>query len=118
MFESSLPAQALHGDASMSNLLRTESGLVWNDLEDVCAGPVAWDVCGLVTSARARGHGAAFTEELLAAYGDPGVEDLGAFLEAHALYEVVWHALEGRRRPGAMQRAAASLALWRAGRAG
>jgi hypothetical protein len=42
VFESSLPAQALHGDASMSNLLRTESGLVWSDFEDVCAGPVAW----------------------------------------------------------------------------
>src|SRR3954471_5047600 len=34
VFESSLPTQALHGDASLSNLLRTESGLVWNDLED------------------------------------------------------------------------------------
>jgi phosphotransferase family enzyme len=92
VFESSLPAQALHGDASMSNLLRTENGLVWNDLEDVCAGPVAWDVCGLVTSARARGLPATYVEELLAAYGDPGVEDLDAFLEAHALYAVVWHA--------------------------
>ena len=115
VFESSLPAQALHGDASLSNLLRTESGLVWNDLEDVCAGPVAWDVAGLVTSARARGQSA---EELLAAYGDPGVEDLEPFLEAHALYEVVWHAFEGRRRPPALKRAAASLALWRDGLAG
>jgi hypothetical protein len=118
VFESSLPAQALHGDASMSNLLRTESGLVWNDLEDVCAGPVAWDICGLVTSATARGQSATFMQELLAAYGDPGVEDLEAFLEAHALYEVVWQAFEGRRRPRAMKRAAASLALWREARAG
>jgi Phosphotransferase enzyme family len=39
VFESSLPAQALHGDASMSNLLHTEGRLVWADLEDVCAGP-------------------------------------------------------------------------------
>jgi hypothetical protein len=116
VFESPLPAQALHGDASISNLLRTEGGLVWNDLEDVCAGPVAWDVCGLVASARARGHGAAFTEALLAAYGDPGVDDLAAFLEAHALYEVVWQASEGRRRPRAMRRAAAGLAQWREGR--
>jgi hypothetical protein len=115
VFESSLPGQALHGDASMSNLLRTERGLVWNDLEDVCAGPVAWDICGLVMSARSGGQSATFTDELLAAYGDPGVEDLGAFLEAHALYEIVWHAFEGRRRPQAMQRAAASLALWRDG---
>jgi hypothetical protein len=118
VFESSLPAQALHGDASLSNLLRTESGLVWNDLEDVCTGPVAWDVAGLVTSARARGLGAAAAEELLAGYGDPGVADLGAFLEAHALYDVIWQAFESRRRPQAMRRAAASLALLRAGRAG
>jgi hypothetical protein len=118
VFESSLPAHALHGDASISNLLRTEGGLVWNDLEDVCAGPVAWDICGLVTSARAPGQRATFIEQLLAAYGDPGVEDLEAFLDAHALYEVVWQAFEGRRRPRAMKRAAASLALWREGRAG
>jgi hypothetical protein len=118
VFESSLPAQALHGDASISNLLRTESGLVWNDLEDVCAGPVAWDICGLVTSATARGQSATFMEELLAAYGDPGVEGLEAFLEAHALYDVVWQAYEGRRRPRATKRAAASLALWREGRVG
>src|SRR3954453_11538115 len=68
VFESSLPAQPLHGDASMSNLLRTESGLVWSDLEDVCAGPVAWDIAGLVTNARARGQSATFSEALLAAY--------------------------------------------------
>jgi len=117
VFESSLPAQALHGDASMSNLLRTESGPVWIDLEDVCAGPIAWDVSGLVTSARARGQSAKFIEELLAAYGEPGIEDLEAFLEAHALYEIVWQAFEARRRPRAMKRAAASLTRWRERRA-
>ncbi len=118
VFESSLPAQALHGDVSISNLLRTESGLVWNDLEDVCAGPVAWDVAGLVSSARARGQSEAFVEELLAAYGDPGVDGLEAFLEAHALYDVIWQAFRGRHRPQAMERAAASLVLLREGHAG
>src|SRR3954470_2072021 len=118
VFESSLPAQPLHGDASLSNLLRTDSGLVWNDLEDVCAGPVAWDVAGLVTSARARGQNANFIEELLAAYGEPAVEGLETFLEAHALYDIVWQAFEARRRPRAMERAAATLALWRERRAG
>ena len=118
VFESSLPAQALHGDASMSNLLRTDSGLVWTDLEDVCAGPVAWDISGLVASARARGQSVRFIEELLAAYGDPGVESLETFLEAHALYDVVWQAFEARRRPRAMKRAAANLALWRDRRPG
>jgi hypothetical protein len=81
-------------------------------------GPVAWDVSGLVTSARARGQSAKFIEELLAAYGGPGVDGLESFLEAHALYDIVWQAFEARRRPRAMQRAAASLALWRERRAG
>jgi hypothetical protein len=97
VFESSLPAQALHGDVSMSNLLRTAGGLLWNDLEDVCEGPVAWDVAGLIASARAREHGPEFTEALLAGYGDPGVEDLAPFLEAHGLYGIVWQAFEARR---------------------
>jgi Phosphotransferase enzyme family len=115
VFESSLSAQALHGDVSIGNLLRTKHGLVWNDFEDVCAGPVAWDVAGLVSSARGRGHGAQFVDELLAAYGEPALEDLKPFLEAHALYDIVWQAYEARRRPQAMQRVAARLALWRAG---
>jgi hypothetical protein len=117
VFESSLPAQALHGDVAVSNLLHTDSGLVWNDLEDVCVGPVAWDLAGLVSSVRARGQSAAFVEELVAAYGDPAA-DLGPFLEAHALYDVIWQASAGPDRPDAMKRAAASLALLRATRAG
>ena len=117
VFESSLPAQALHGDVAISNLLHTDDGLVWNDLEDVCVGPVAWDLAGLVSSVRARGQGEAFVEELLAAYGDPAA-DLGPFLEAHALYDVIWQASAGPDRPHAMKRAAASLALLRGGRAG
>jgi hypothetical protein len=118
VFESPLPAQALHGDASIGNLLRTDGGLVWNDLEDVCAGPVAWDVAGLVASARARGRSGKFVDELLAAYGEPGTDALEPFLEAHALYDVVWQAFEAQRRPEATKRAAASVALWRDRRAG
>lgn len=114
VFESPLPAQALHGDVSLSNLLRVGGDLVWNDLEDVCAGPVAWDVAGLVASARARGHGVAFVDALLDAYGDPGVDDLEPFLDAHAVYDVIWQAHEARRRPRAIERAAAGLALLRA----
>jgi hypothetical protein len=97
VFESSLPAQALHGDVAISNLLRTDRGLLWNDLEDVCVGPVAWDVAGLVASARSRGYGADFIDELLDAYGAP-VEGLDPFLAAHALYEVIWQAFAARCR--------------------
>ena len=66
----------------------------------------------------ARGQSAKFIEELLAAYGEPGVEGLETFLKAHALYDIVWQAFEARRRPRAMKRAAARLALRRARRPG
>jgi len=89
VFESSLPVQALHGDVSIGNLLRTSDGLLWNDLEDVCAGPVEWDVAGLVASARAR-------DEILAGYGE--VERLEPFLEAHELYAVIWKAFAAQHR--------------------
>jgi hypothetical protein len=98
VFDAPLPAQALHGDMSISNLLRTRAGLVWNDLEDVCAGPVEWDVAGLVTSARARGQGERFVADLLDAYGGPSLEELEPFIAAHDLYAIVWQAYD-RQRP-------------------
>jgi hypothetical protein len=76
---------------------------VWSDLEDVCFGPVAWDLVGLVSSARSPGQSAEFTEELLVAYGDTGMEDLGAFLDAHAVYEVIWQAYVGGREAPPIQ---------------
>jgi hypothetical protein len=99
----------------MSNLLRTEGGLVWSDLEDVCAGPVAWDLGGLVASARSRGSSPAFTDEVIAAYGDPGVS-LREFLDAHDLYDVIWQASEANRKPRALKTASASLARLRGAR--
>jgi hypothetical protein len=99
VFDSSQPAQALHGDTGISNLLHTEQGLLWNDLEDVCTGPVAWDVAGLVVSARARGAGDAYIEEVLDAYGGPRVDELDHFIAAHALYTTIWQAYEAQRRP-------------------
>jgi Ser/Thr protein kinase RdoA (MazF antagonist) len=82
--------QPLHGDASLSALLATSSGPRWNDFEDVCLGPVAWDVAGVVSDARAA-HGDAFSAEVLAAYGrdfDPvALERLD---QVHALYGALW----------------------------
>jgi hypothetical protein len=44
VFESTLSSQALHGDVSLSNLLRAPPRLVWNDFEDTFRGPAHWDV--------------------------------------------------------------------------
>jgi hypothetical protein len=95
VFESSLPKQAIHGDASVSNLLRTDVGLLWNDLEDVCIGPVHWDVAGLVIDARVRGGSEAF----LRAYGGLDLEELKDFITAHRIYMTVWQAFEAQSRP-------------------
>jgi Ser/Thr protein kinase RdoA (MazF antagonist) len=38
------PRRPLHGDAHTGNILNTPSGPRWLDFEDVCAGPVEWDL--------------------------------------------------------------------------
>lgn len=38
------PLQPLHGDAHPGNIVATADGLVWIDFEDVCTGPVEWDL--------------------------------------------------------------------------
>jgi hypothetical protein len=113
VFDSSQPAQALHGDAGIGNLLRTDKGLLWNDLEDVCTGPVAWDVAGVVVSAGARGASDAFIEELLCAYGGPHVDELSDFIAADELYTTIWQSYEAQRHQQAEGRAAARVARWR-----
>jgi hypothetical protein len=103
VFESSLPAQPIHGDASMSNLLATPRGLIWNDFEDACLGPVHWDVAGLVVDARAAGASEGFVAEFLAAYDGPGLDELEEFIEAHIVYMRVWRAFAAQsgRAPSA-----------------
>ena len=91
LFASAL-AQAIHGDASLSNLFRTESRLIWNDFEDACVGPVHWDVAGLVVEARSSGASEAYVADLLHAYGGPDIEQLDDFMAAHLLYTAVWTA--------------------------
>jgi aminoglycoside phosphotransferase len=98
VFESSLPAQAIHGDASISNLLRTHNGLIWNDLEDACVGPVHWDVAGLIVEARATGGSEAFVADFLRAYGGLDLEELNDFIAAHLVYTTVWRAFDAQRR--------------------
>ena len=113
VFDSPQPAQALHGDAGMGNLLHTDEALLWNDLEDVCTGPVAWDVAGLVGSARARGQSELFIEEVLDAYGGPVLDELSDFIAADELYTTIWQSYDAHRRPQAEGKAAARVARWR-----
>jgi hypothetical protein len=99
VFESSLPVQAIHGDASTSNLLRTDNGLIWNDLEDACVGPVQWDVAGCLIEASAPGGNEAFVADFLHGYGGLDLEELNAFIAAHLIYMTVWPEFVAQRRP-------------------
>jgi hypothetical protein len=71
--------QPLHGDAHIYNMIATEDGWLWNDFEDVCLGPVSWDLASLATD-----------DAALDAY--PGVEreSLALFREVRRLHGVCW----------------------------
>jgi hypothetical protein len=90
VFDTSLPTQPLHGDASLSNLLRTPLGLLWNDFEDVLRGPVHWDVAGYVMALEDCGADAAFVRRALDAYGWDQAQDLAPFTAAHEIYGEIW----------------------------
>ena len=99
VFEAPWTVQALHGDASLSNLLRTAAGdLVWNDFEDTFRGPVQWDLAGYLMAMEWRGADRGFVADALAAYGDVDRRELEPFAAAHRIYDEIWSAYDAQRR--------------------
>jgi Ser/Thr protein kinase RdoA (MazF antagonist) len=98
VFESSLPTQALHGDVSLRNLLRTPRRLVWNDFEDTFRGPVHWDVASYVGSLRIHGANERSVREMLEAYGWDDEQELAPFLAAQGVYDEIWRMYDRQRR--------------------
>jgi hypothetical protein len=92
------PAQALHGDVSLSNLLRTPTRLLWNDFEDTFRGPVHWDVAGYAISLRARGATAAMVQRVLVHYGWRDESELVPFTALHEVYDEIWRLYDMQRR--------------------
>lgn len=73
--------QPLHGDAHAHNVIPSVRGLLWNDFEDVCQGPIAWDLSTLSDP----------ENRLFAAYpGAPAAETLEAFRRVRLLHATVW----------------------------
>lgn len=60
----SWPRRPLHGDAHTGNVLLTPDGPLWTDFEDVCSGPIEWDLASLT-----------LTDDTIAAYPGPIDED-------------------------------------------
>lgn len=73
--------QPLHGDAHVYNLIPSARGLLWNDFEDTCKAPVAWDLTTLSDP----------ENQMLAAYpGAPSAETLDSFRRVRLLHAAVW----------------------------
>jgi hypothetical protein len=98
VFESPLTTQALHGDVSLRNLLRTPRGLVWNDFEDTFRGPVHWDVASYVGSLRIHGANRRSVREMLEAYGWDDEQELVPFLAAQDVHDEIWRRYDRQRR--------------------
>lgn len=98
VFESTLPAQALHGDVSLRNLLRTPRRLIWNDFEDTFRGPVHWDLASYVGSLRADGATSRFVLEMLDGYGWDDELELAPFMAAQDVYDEIWRMYDRQRR--------------------
>ncbi|MBN2526368.1 MAG: aminoglycoside phosphotransferase family protein [Deltaproteobacteria bacterium] len=79
--EVTTPIQPLHGDAHAYNLISTDRGLLWNDFEDTCKGPIAWDLSTLFDT----------EGKMLGAYpGAPPASELELYQQARLLQGVVW----------------------------
>lgn len=48
--------QPVHGDAHPGNLVATREGLVWIDFEEVCRGPVEWDLATMMDADAVAAH--------------------------------------------------------------
>jgi aminoglycoside phosphotransferase (APT) family kinase protein len=98
VFESGHPTQALHGDVSLRNLLRTPGRLVWNDFEDTFRGPVHWDLASYLGSLRIQGASERSIREMLEAYGGEDEGELVPFLAAQDVYDEIWRMYNRQRR--------------------
>ncbi len=102
------PAQALHGDAGVGNLMAAGGQWVWHDFEDTCCGPVTWDLAATTASPRLD------RSRILAAYGDPvDPQQLRVCEQLRRLSLTIWYALYAERLPGCRPRAIELLATWR-----
>jgi Ser/Thr protein kinase RdoA (MazF antagonist) len=82
--------QPIHGDAHQRNALITPDGPLWADLENVCRGPVEYDLACMAW--RTQVHGWDGGPDALAAYGDYDPQLVEALLPVLAAFLCPWNA--------------------------
>ncbi len=81
----------LHGDAHLRNMLMTNGQAVWIDWDDVCTGPIEWDIACLVVSIRDDESRAGDDRAVIAALGDEiDPRLLETMIDARNLQREVW----------------------------
>lgn len=86
----------IHGDAHLGNVLQSRDGPLWSDLENVCAGPVEYDIACLLW--RERVHGANVSAAVTA-YGAYDDELAHALFPILGVFLTAWTIVIARRRP-------------------
>jgi hypothetical protein len=86
-----LPAQPLHGDAHMGNMMNTTRGLLWTDWEDAFSGPIEWDVASLIWNAQILEEDHATVKTILDAYGPVNESALEQSMIARAAVITAWY---------------------------
>jgi thiamine kinase-like enzyme len=66
------PAQPLHGDAHLGNLMQTTRGLLWTDWEDGFSGPIEWDVASILWNKKLLDGNEPWSKAVLSAYTTAG----------------------------------------------
>jgi hypothetical protein len=84
-----LDGRPIHGDAHLRNVLWSPAGPLWGDLENVCRGPVEYDLACLRFRPSREGEAA------IAAYGPHG--DVEAMLPYVTLFLAAWTPIVAER---------------------
>ena len=84
-----LVEQPIHGDAHQRNCLLTAAGPLWADLENVCRGPVEYDLACMAW--RTKVHGWDGGPDALAAYGPHDADLVEELMPILAAFLVPWN---------------------------
>jgi Ser/Thr protein kinase RdoA (MazF antagonist) len=85
-----LPAQPLHGDAHLGNVVVAAGRLRWLDWEEAWRGPLAWDLACLVHRQATLGEGGDEIGPAVDAYGSYDAAAVDAWMPAYALWAAAW----------------------------